>query len=116
PELHRLLADKSQPADSRANTLAALVALGDPEVESTARAAIADDSPLVRSAARTGLAQRGAADAVALLNAAVNSGERIERQAALAALGTITDTAATAILAEGLDQFSAGSFPVDARL
>jgi quinoprotein glucose dehydrogenase len=116
PELRRLLADKSQPAEARANTLAALVVLEDPEVEGTARAAIADESPLVRSAARTVLAQRGAADAVALLNAAVHSGERIERQAALAALGTITDTAAIAILAEGLDQFSAGSFPADARL
>lgn len=116
PELHKLLADKSQLADTRANVLPALFALKDPNSEVVARQAITDESAAVRAAARTLLAQRGTPDAVQLLSAAAVKGERIERQAALLALGTVTDESANQTLNAAVDELLAGKFPADARL
>lgn len=116
PHLHELLQDPQQPAEARAAVLGALAALNDPDVDSIARAALADGSAAVRAAARALLAQRGASDAVALLTAATHRGERIERQAAWAALGSLRHPAAEAALAAGLDQLLAGDFPADTQL
>ncbi|HZN36833.1 MAG TPA: HEAT repeat domain-containing protein, partial [Pirellulaceae bacterium] len=116
PELRTLLADTSQPAAARAGVLSALVTLNDEGVEAAARGVLSDKEPAVRAAARTTLAQGGAEDAVALLTAAAEQGERVERQAALAALGSLKAEAAGAALARGLDQLLAGSYPADSRL
>ena len=75
-----------------------------------------DDAPAVRAAARTVLAQLEAADAVALLDQALASGERIERQAALAALANLRGTAVNDVLAKSLDRLLAGEFPADSQL
>jgi len=116
PELRALLADKSQVAEARAGVLAALVTLNDADVESTSRGALTDSAPEVRAAARTILAQRGVDDAAAILAAAAEKGERIERQAALAALGTLKAEGATEALRSALAQLLSGSYPADARL
>jgi quinoprotein glucose dehydrogenase len=116
PELHSLLADKSQSAEARANVLPALLALKDPDLEAVARQAVADETSAVRAAARTLLAQRGASDAVQLLTAAASKGDRIERQAALQALGTVADSSARNTLSAALDELLAGNYPADARL
>jgi len=116
PELESLLKDSAQPAEARANVLPALVALDAPNLEATARRALADPAPEVRAAARTLLAQREAPDAVSLLGQALEKGQRIERQAALAALATLRDPAAVGLLAGALEQLLAGRFPADAEL
>jgi quinoprotein glucose dehydrogenase len=116
PELKSLLADKSQAAEARAGVLAALVTLNDADVEATSRDVLTDSVPEVRAAARAILAQRGTADAVALLAAASESGERIERQSALLALGTLKADGASEALKAALDRLLAGKFPADARL
>ena len=90
--------------------------LNDPEFEVLARQAVADETSAVRAAARTLLAQRGAPDAVQLLSAAAAKGDRIERQAALLALGTVADASANQTLSVALDELLAGGFPADARL
>lgn len=116
PELRLLLADTAQPAEARAGVLTALVTLNDPDVAATARGALGDKAPAVRAAARTILAQRGEEDAVALLAEAAISGERIERQLALAALGAHKAAEATQVLTGAVDRLLAGSFPADACL
>jgi quinoprotein glucose dehydrogenase len=116
PELHKLLADKSESADARASALPALMALQDPDLEVVVRRALADDSSAVRAAARTLLSQRGAPDSLNLLSDAAATGDRIERQAALAALGAITDSAANAVLSSALDDLLAGKYPPAAHL
>jgi quinoprotein glucose dehydrogenase len=116
PELHKLLADKSQSPEARANVLPALVALNDADLEPIARQAVSDDAPAVRAAARTLLAQRQAPDAVSLLAAAAENGERIERQAALQSLASVADPAASDVLAKALDELLADRYPSDARL
>ena len=116
PELRAILADRTQPAESRASVLAALVTLNDTDVEATSRGVLTDSAPAVRAAARTILAQRGAEGAVALLAEAAVKGEKIERQAALAALGSVKTQDAGDVLAAGLEQLLAGSYPADAKL
>jgi quinoprotein glucose dehydrogenase len=116
PELHSILADKSQSAETRASALPALLALNDPDLETVARKSITDDSSPVRAAARSLLAQRGAADAVSLLAAALTTGDRLERQSALAALGTCNDPSACQPLHTALDDLLANKYPADARL
>jgi quinoprotein glucose dehydrogenase len=116
PHLHDLLGDPMQPAEARAAVLTALASLHDPDLDRIAREALADPSAVVRAAARALLAQRGAMDAAALLVAATRSGERIERQAAWAALGNLRSAEAEAAMDAALDQLLAGSFPADTQL
>jgi quinoprotein glucose dehydrogenase len=116
PELKSLLADKAQPAEARAGVLSALMTLSDADLEQAARGVLRDKAPAVRAAARTVLAQLGAADAVALLAAAAEQGDRLERQSALAALGAARSAEAGSALAAALDRLLAGSYPADARL
>lgn len=115
PELERLLADKSQPPQSRADALSALASLKFADVQVAARQALCDDAPIVRATARTTLAQLDATDAVALLDQAL-SGEKVERQAALAVLPDMKNPAASDILSRSLDRLLAGDFPADAEL
>ena len=116
PHLHELLRDARQPAEARAATLGALATLNDPDLDRVAREALADAAAAVRAAARGLLAQQGASDAVALLVAATQSNERIERQAAWATLGSLRTAESEAALERGLDQLLAGHFPADTQL
>jgi quinoprotein glucose dehydrogenase len=85
-------------------------------LEVVARRVLADDSSAVRAAARTLLSQLGAPDSLQLLSDAAANGDRIERQAALAALGAITDSSANSILSSALDDLLTGKYPAVARL
>jgi quinoprotein glucose dehydrogenase len=116
PHLYELLSDVGQPAEARSAVLGALEALNDPELERIARKALTDPAAMVRATARTLLAQRGVADVVSLLISGTRSGERIERQAAWAALGNVRSAEAEAVLEAGLDQLLAGNFPADTQL
>jgi quinoprotein glucose dehydrogenase len=115
PELCTLLADKSQPPQTRADALTALVAVKFAEIEPTARQSLADESPAVRAAARAVLADLKVADAVSLLDQAL-AGEKVERQAALAALGKLRGSEVNEVLAKALDRLLAGDFPADSEL
>jgi quinoprotein glucose dehydrogenase len=115
PELRSLLADKNQLPQSRADALTALVSLKFAEIEPTARQSLTDESAAVRAAARSVLAQLKTDDAVSLLEQAL-AGDKIERQAALAALGTLRGSAVNDILAKSLDRLLGGQFPPDAEL
>ena len=115
PELRKLLADKSQPPASRADALTALVAVKFDEIEPTARQSLSDESPAVRAAARSVLADLRTADHVALLEQGL-AGEKVERQAALAALGKLRGSEVNDVLAKALDRLLAGEFPADSEL
>jgi quinoprotein glucose dehydrogenase len=115
PELRSLLADKSQPPQSRADALTALVAVKFAEIEPTARQSLSDESPAVRAAARSVLADLRTADHVALLEQGL-AGDKVERQAALAALGKLRGSEVNDVLAKALDRLLAGEFPADSEL
>jgi quinoprotein glucose dehydrogenase len=116
PELRLLLGDKNQAPQSRAAALAALASLKFAAIEPAARQSLSDETPAVRAAARAVLVQVKAPDAVALLDQALTGGERIERQAALAALGDLRGSAVNDVLARSLDRLLAGTFPADTEL
>jgi quinoprotein glucose dehydrogenase len=115
PELRTLLADKAQPPQTRADALTALVAVKFADIEPTARQSLGDESPAVRAAARGVLADLKAADAVSLLDQAL-AGDKVERQAALAALGKLRGSEVNDVLAKALDRLLTGEFPADSEL
>jgi quinoprotein glucose dehydrogenase len=116
PVLRGLLADKTQPPQARAEALAALDSLREPDMKETADELLDDKEPAVRAAARNVLARINPDSATPLLVAAINSEAVAERQAAISTLGRIKNDAAEKALAAALDRLLAGEFPVDSRL
>ena len=111
-----MLADKSQPAQARADALTALDSLREKDTRQIAEAALADDAPAVRVAARNVLARIEPEAAIPLLAAATAGDVTAERQAALAKLGQLEQQAAAEALAAALDRLLAGDWPADSRL
>jgi quinoprotein glucose dehydrogenase len=116
PVLRAMLADKSQPGQARADALTALDSLREKDSRETAQAALADDAPAVRIAARNVLARMEPEAAIPLLAAAAGCDVTSERQAALAKLGDLELPAAAQALAASLDRLLAGNWPADSRL
>jgi quinoprotein glucose dehydrogenase len=116
PILREMLADRNLAPRARADALAGLAVLRDGEVDRLVRASLEDSAPEVRAAARSAMVQLSAAEALPLLVAAAEQGERIERQAALADLGKLRGREASTALAGLLDKLLAGKLPVDVTL
>jgi quinoprotein glucose dehydrogenase len=116
PVLRGLLADKSQAPQIRADALVALDSLREKDMEASAEAALTDDAPAVRAAARNVLARIEPAKAIPLLVAAAGCDVTAERQAALAKLGELDERAAGEAIAAALDRLLAGEWPADSQL
>jgi quinoprotein glucose dehydrogenase len=116
PILREMLADRNLAPRARADALAGLAVLRDGEVERLVRASLEDSAPDVRAAARSAMVQLSADEALPLLVAAAEQGERIERQTALADLGKLRGREASTALAALLDKLLAGQMPADVAL
>ena len=116
PALVAILEDKSRAGALRADALAALATLRHSKLANLVRAALKDENPEVRAAARNSLAQTDPAVAIELLDAAVQFGEFVERQLALATLANMTQPGTDAIILKALELLAAGEMPAPARL
>jgi quinoprotein glucose dehydrogenase len=111
-----LLADQRQASALRADALRALATLKDSQIAETARIAVADSQPQVRSAAREVLAKLAPEESLATLRAAATADSMIERQSAFATLASLAVQGADDVLAASLDELLAGRTPLDSRL
>jgi quinoprotein glucose dehydrogenase len=116
PLLREMLADPNQTAQARADALAGLAALRDGDLNKIVQTSLSDRAPEVRAAARSALAVQNADEALPLLVAAAEEGDRIERQAAFAELGKIDTREATPALVRLLDKLLAGEVSADVEL
>src|SRR5262249_51110645 len=89
PVLHQLLADKEQSPQARVEALEALVRLNDSKLPEAMDLALEDSHAEVRVVGRRVLARLQPEAALTELATALESGELIEKQAALALLGEI---------------------------
>jgi quinoprotein glucose dehydrogenase len=116
PALLALFQEKVNAPATRGEALTALVALKDPRAEEAVQQALTDDSSHVRAAGRSAVARLRPAEALPLLETAALSGDRVERQAALTTLATLTQPGTNAVIAKAMDQLLAGDTPAYARL
>lgn len=117
PVLVGLFEDPKQTGQTRADALSALAALKAPNLDELVSKALADaGESRIRAAARNVLMKLKPSDSLPEFEKAVTAGDRIERQAALAALANFTQQGTNAILEQALDQLVAGTFPADSRL
>jgi quinoprotein glucose dehydrogenase len=116
PVLRQLLADKEQSPQSRVEALEALARLNDPKLPEAMELALEDSHAEVRVVGRRVLARLQPEAALTELSTALESGELIERQAALALLGDIKGSGSAALLVRWLEKALAGSVPIEMQL
>jgi quinoprotein glucose dehydrogenase len=116
PTLFALVADKTQPAGTRVETLRALAALKDERVTKAVELALADAEPTVRSEGRRILAAAKPDEALPSLEAALDKGMLVEQQQAFDVLATMKGAKPTAIIAAWLDRLIDGKVPAELRL
>lgn len=116
PTLLALLNDKQQAAPARADALLALAALKDSKLDEAVTASLADDHAAVRAAAREVLFAKKPEAALAKLAEAVEKGDVIERQSALALLKESRVVGTNDIIAKAMAELVADTFPAEARL
>ncbi|MCE9619790.1 MAG: HEAT repeat domain-containing protein [Planctomycetes bacterium] len=100
----------------RAGCLRQLAQDHDPELAGAIDAALASNSPLLRSAARSVLAKEAPSKAIPLLQKAAAAGEIQEQQAAIVALASLTDEAAANALKPLAKQLALGTLPPSIQL
>jgi quinoprotein glucose dehydrogenase len=108
PELVRLFHDNNADASARAAALAALGQLNAGQIDEEVKAALADKAPELRIEARRILARRNPTAAIKELKAVIDNGTTAEKQAAYAAMGTVTGTEADKLLTASLTELAAG--------
>jgi len=114
-----LFAQITNPASTpavRAESLKALEALKDPKLAEGMKLALADADPLVRTEGRRVMAQLDPAGAVEKLREAVDKGQQVERQGALATLASMKSPEADGILTGELDALLEGTLPATIHL
>lgn len=111
-----LLADAHQPGDARAGALVALSRIGHPQIVDLMTKALADSSPVVRSAARDILARTDSARAIPLLAEAIESDDPREGQAALDTLAELKNAEVDTILTPFMDRLARGEVRPELRL
>jgi quinoprotein glucose dehydrogenase len=117
PVLQSMFEDTKNSGPSRADALTALATLKAPNIEALVTVALHDTNDShVRAAGRNVLKSLKPAESLDEFEKAIKEGDRIERQAALAALADFTETGVNSILTQALDRLVAGSFPADSRL
>lgn len=117
PVLREIVADRSKSASMRVESLRALAAMKDAQLDEVAQLALSDDDPRLRHHGRRIIAERlPPAKAVAMLDAVLENGTTIEKQGALAILAGVQDSAADATLATWMDRLSVKKVPAELRL
>jgi quinoprotein glucose dehydrogenase len=116
PELRATVTDTSLDAATRVAALEAIGALKGSRLDEVVKEALTDREPGLRNAARKAIAVARPAEAVKPLEAALESGELIEKQAALTTLATLDDARADEVLISWLDKLSAGDTPPELGL
>ncbi|WP_166826239.1 PVC-type heme-binding CxxCH protein [Thalassoroseus pseudoceratinae] len=108
PTLQKLLAEKDQPGEVRAEALKALESLKDATLREQITWAVADADPLVRAEALRILAVLEPEAAIAKLEAAIADGETVEAQKAVDVLAGMKLPAAEDVLLRLMSQLQAG--------
>ena len=116
PVLAELFSNDSLAGPVRASILHSMNALGSEGIGEWIRKGLRDDTQEVRSAARGIMAQRDPKAAVRFLEEAIVSGETMERQLALAALGDMPSTGARRVVSDAIDSLMAGKIAADTQL
>jgi quinoprotein glucose dehydrogenase len=116
PALLELVADRKQPAAVRTETLKALETLHDTRLAEAVKLALNDGDARLRAEGRRVLAKLQPAEALPQLEAALERGERIERQGAFAALGDMKTATADRVLVRWMEKLLAGKVPADLQL
>jgi quinoprotein glucose dehydrogenase len=116
PVLRQLLTDKEQSTPARVEALEALVRLNDPKLPEAMELALEDSQAEVRVVGRRVLARLQPEAVLTELATALESGELVERQAALALLGDIKGSGSAALLVQWLDKALQGTVPVEMQL
>jgi len=105
------LKDARRTSSARVAALQLLANRNYPQFDASLEVALSSQAPRLRAAARRILAKRAPLRAHGLLVAALNEGELVERQAALATLAELNDEPARQTIAEWLDQLLADKAP-----
>ena len=116
PVLSELVADTRLSGRVRVEALKALAALEDSKLEEALKTAGSDANEELRRAATMLQARVKSSDAVARLVASLENGTLGEKQAALAALGSLTEPAADHALTGWLTRLLAGDVPKEVQL
>ncbi len=116
PVLSELVADTRLSGRVRVEALKALAALEDSKLEEALKTAGSDANEELRRAATMLQARVKSSDAVARLVATLENGTLGEKQAALAALGSLTEPAAENALTGWLTRLLAGDVPKEVQL
>ncbi len=114
--LFLLAADAKASNGARVAAIQALVALKDPHLLQAAQAAARAKSARVRNEGLQALANSDPGAAVKAITEILTSGELIEKQGALFALGKIQTPEAHALLITWLDRLVAGQLPAEIQL
>ncbi len=101
---------------TRCEALKALATIGDANLESMVKEAVADQDATFRSEGRRWLAKLKPVDAVPLLVAVMQEGDVSEKQSAIQTLGELDCDAADQVLASWLTKLSAGEVPPEIQL
>jgi quinoprotein glucose dehydrogenase len=115
-ELDALVSDGKQPARTRVEALKALETLEDPRLAATMAKALADPESLVRAEGLRLLARLRPTEALPALERVIEHGSTVEKQAALAALGSMKDAQADDILLTRLEALRQGRVPGEIQL
>jgi quinoprotein glucose dehydrogenase len=116
PQMLDLARDTKRAPGTRVAALRALAAVRDQHLKEATRLALDDADPRVRAEGRRLLAMTNPTEGVAALEQALDRGEVIEKQLALAALGEIKGAEADAALVKGMEKLLAGDYPAELRV
>jgi quinoprotein glucose dehydrogenase len=116
PQMLDVAANTKRATGTRVAALRALAAIKDEHATQAMRMALDDADPHVRAEGRRLLARANPGEAVAVLAKALEIGELIEQQSALAALGEMTGEEADTMLARSMDRMLDGNYPAELQL
>lgn len=116
PLLFKMVSNDQQTGRVRAAALRALGTLNDRQLSRATELALKSSAPGLRAEARRVLAKREPRRAVPLLNAAIQTGDVVEKQSAIAILPTLKTKPADAVLAKWLELLVARKAPAEIEL
>ncbi|MFK7778918.1 MAG: HEAT repeat domain-containing protein [Gimesia sp.] len=116
PLLAKMVVDTKRPVDVRVASLKALDKLDYPNITKVAQAAIKDNKPAVRVTGRTILAKHSPAEAIPILEQAIEKGTIIEKQGAIQTLAGMQAPAATEMLVRWMKRLNQQKVPAAIQL
>ncbi|HKI38481.1 MAG TPA: PVC-type heme-binding CxxCH protein [Gemmataceae bacterium] len=116
PQMLDLASNTKRAVGTRVAALRALASINDESMGKATRMALDDAEPRVRAEGRRLLARANPGEGVTALGKALEDGELIEKQSALAVLGETKGAEADALLGKSLDRLLANDYPANLRL